>query len=131
MLLERLVLVAAGGAIGSVARYLVTVGATRALGADFPYGTLVVNVSGAFVIGLVQELALGAGLIPERARLFLATGVMGGLTTYSAFTYETVQLADAGAWARAVVNVVATTGACLACCVVGMLVARMVLRPAA
>ena len=131
MLVERLLLVAVGGALGSAARYLVALGAVRWIGADFPYGTLLVNVAGAFLIGLVQGLAVDTGVMPERARLFLATGLMGGLTTYSAFAYETVQLADTGAWTRAMVNVVATTGVCLVFCIVGMVLARHLLRFAA
>lgn len=128
MLLERVVLVAIGGALGSVARYLVALGAARALGADFPYGTLIVNLAGAFLIGFVHELALDSILMPDQARLFLATGLMGGLTTYSAFSYETVRLAQAGAWTRATINVGLTTAACLMLCVLGMLAARFVLR---
>jgi CrcB protein len=131
MLVERLALVAAGGALGSIGRYLVALVAARMLGADFPYGTLLVNVAGAFAIGLVQELALDATAMPERARLFLATGLMGGLTTYSAFSYETVRLVETGAWPRAVLNVVATTGACLVFCLLGILVARILLRQVA
>ena len=124
MLGERLLLVAFGGAAGSAARYLVAIAAARWIGHDFPYGTLIVNVAGAFVIGFVQELAVDVGIMPERARVLLTTGLMGGFTTYSAFTYETVRLAESGAWVRAVVNVVATTGACLVVCVVGMMLAR-------
>ena len=128
MLLERVVLVAVGGALGSAARYLVALGAARALGADFPYGTLIVNLVGAFLIGFVQEVALDSILMPEQGRLFLATGLMGGLTTYSAFSYETVRLAQAGAWTRATINVGVTTGACLMLCLLGMFVARLLLR---
>ncbi|MBI1737552.1 MAG: fluoride efflux transporter CrcB [Candidatus Rokubacteria bacterium] len=128
MLVERLVLVAVGGALGSAARYLVALGAARVIGAEFPYGTLIVNLAGAFVIGLVQELALDSFVMPEPARLFLATGLMGGLTTYSAFSYETVRLAQTGAWTRATINVGVTTGAGLALCLLGMVVARYLLR---
>jgi CrcB protein len=130
VLLEHLVLVAVGGAVGSAARYLVAVGAVRALGGDFPYGTLFVNVAGSFAIGVVQELAFGAALLPERARLLLATGVMGGFTTYSAFAWETVRLAETGAWTRVLLNVAATTGACVVFCVLGIVLVRTVIRPA-
>jgi CrcB protein len=122
-------LVCVGGALGSGLRYLAAVGAGRWLGLDFPYGTLLVNVVGSFAIGLVQELAYGARLLPEGARLFLAAGVLGGLTTYSAFSYETMRLAEAGAWPRAWLNVLATTGLCLAVCLLGILAGRALAAP--
>ena len=84
-------LVCLGGAIGSGLRYLVGGLALRWLGADFPYGTFIVNVVGSFLIGLIQEVATTSQLIPESTRLFLTVGIMGGLTTYSSFSYETVR----------------------------------------
>ena len=97
------------------------------LGAGFPYGTLMVNLAGAFLIGLVQQLA--AGLIPETARLFLVVGVLGGMTTYSAFTYETVRLMMLAEWGKVWTNVVVTTGLCLVLCWLGMAVGRIVTGP--
>jgi CrcB protein len=120
----RLALVCLGGAFGSGLRYVVGVLAIRWLGADFPFGTLIVNLSGSFLIGFVQEAATRSVLLSESARLFLAVGVMGGLTTYSAFSYETVRLMQTGAWTRAWVNLVVTTAACLGLCVAGMATAR-------
>ncbi len=90
--MDRVVLVAVGGGVGSVLRYLTNGLAVRWLGLDFPYGTLIVNVVGSFLIGLVQALAEEAAVLPEPARLFLSVGVMGGFTTYSAFSFETVRL---------------------------------------
>ena len=116
-----------GGAVGSGARYLVAVGAARWIGADFPWGTLIVNLVGAFLIGLVQYLA-GAQTLSEESRLLLSTGVMGGLTTYSAFSYETVRLVQLGAWRAASLNVVVTTVLCLALCVAGMALGRLLTR---
>jgi CrcB protein len=123
----RLLLVCLGGALGTGLRYLTSLGAARWLGVDFPWGTLVVNLSGAFVIGLVQQVGLGSTLLSDDTRLFLTTGMMGGLTTYSTFSYETVRLAQEGEWGLAGVNVVATTAACLALCVLGMAVGRLLL----
>ena len=81
--------VAAGGAIGSVLRHVLGVMALRHLGADFPWGTLTVNVVGSLVIGIIGgAVAAGAALAPE-ARLFLVTGVLGGFTTFSAFSLDT------------------------------------------
>ena len=88
----RVLLVAAGGAVGSALRYLVATVAVAWLGPAFPWGTLFVNLVGSFLIGLVQQLATEALVLGEETRLFLTTGVMGGLTTYSAFSYESVRL---------------------------------------
>src|SRR5262249_57028910 len=86
---SHLVLVCIGGALGTGVRYLAGLFALHWFGMGFPYGTLAVNLVGAFLIGLVQHVAAVA-LIPESLRLFLAVGVMGGMTTYSSFSYETV-----------------------------------------
>jgi len=117
-------LVALGGAVGSALRYASNVLAIRWLGLDFPYGTLFVNLTGSFLIGVVQALAAEATVLPEPARLFLSVGIMGGFTTYSAFAYETVALAGADAWPRAVANVAVTTLGCLLLCALGIVVGR-------
>ncbi len=123
-MVERVLLIGLGGGLGSIARYLTALAAARWLGLEFPYGTLIVNVVGAFLIGLVQELALDSLLVPESMRLFLVTGVLGGFTTYSAFSYETVRLVQMEAWGRAIVNVGLTTTVCLILCVIGMAAGR-------
>jgi fluoride exporter len=123
--MERLLLISLGGAIGTALRYLTSVLAARWFGTEFPYGTLIVNLVGAFVIGLVQQIGMQTVLIPDNTRLFLTTGMMGGLTTYSAFSYETVHLMELGAWHYAVINIVLTTIACLLLCFLGIAVGRM------
>ena len=127
--MERALLITVGGAIGTLLRYLVSLLAAHWLGTEFPYGTLIVNVSGAFVIGLVQQLGTEALLIPDNVRLFLTTGMMGGLTTYSTFSYETVRLMEAGSWNQAWVNILVTTVICLSLCFLGMGVGRMLVTP--
>jgi CrcB protein len=124
---ERLLFVAVGGAIGSAARYLVSILAAVWFGSEFPYGTLIVNLVGAFIIGLVQELGTEALLLPDNIRLFITTGMMGGLTTYSTFSYETVRLMEANAWPQAWVNVIVTTVICLTLCFFGIAVGRLLL----
>ncbi len=123
--MERVLLIAFGGAIGTLLRYLTSLMATRWLGSEFPYGTLIVNLVGAFFIGLVQQLGTEALIIPDDARLFLTTGIMGGLTTYSTFSYETVRLMQIGAWNQAWINITVTTVVCLSLCFLGMAVGRM------
>ncbi len=119
----RLLLVCLGGAAGTGLRYAAAILGARWLGADFPYATLVVNLAGSFAIGLVQQVAL-AGTMSETLRLVLVTGVLGGFTTYSAFSYETVHLMQTGAWGRAVLNVLVTTAGCLALCAAGLAAGR-------
>jgi CrcB protein len=126
---ERVLLVALGGAIGSSLRYLVATVALAWLGPALPWGTLVVNLAGSFAIGLVQPLATDSLVLGEETRLFLTTGVMGGLTTYSAFSYETVRLMETGAWIPACLNVVVTTVACLTLCYIGLTTGRLLLAP--
>lgn len=84
----NLVLVAAGGAAGSVARYLVTLLAAQALGTHFPWGTLAVNIVGSFLMGLVIALGAHKLQISNETRLLLATGFLGGFTTFSAFSLD-------------------------------------------
>jgi len=120
-------LVAVGGAIGSVLRFLTSIAATQWLGAEFPYGTLIANLSGAFVIGLVQQIGTESLLISDNTRIFLTTGMMGGLTTYSTFSYETVRLMETNAWTAAWINIVVTTALALGLCFLGIAVGRLVL----
>jgi CrcB protein len=127
--MERLLLVAAGGALGSALRYLVATAALGWLGPAFPWGTLIVNLTGSFLIGLVQALATEGLVLGEDTRLFLTSGVLGGLTTYSAFSYESVRLMESGASGPAWLNIVGTTAACLALCFLGLWVGRAILAP--
>jgi CrcB protein len=103
--LDKALLVGAGGFLGSVLRYLVGgVIQSAAAGSSFPYGTLVVNVSGCFAIGLVSQLIEVQGAFGSAARAFLVVGVLGGYTTFSAFGNETVNLMRDGQRVAAVMN---------------------------
>lgn len=121
--MTRLLLVCAGGALGSGARYLVSTWAARALGADFPRGTLIVNALGSFLLALLLGLAGTREAITPEARLFLGAGVLGGFTTYSSFNYETLALLERGVWPAAV-NVALTVLGCLAAGFAGIVAAR-------
>ena len=122
--MTRFLLVCGAGAIGCGARYLVGLWAIERLGTKFPYGTLIVNVVGAFVFALVMELSIRIAEFPPNVRLALTTGFLGGLTTYSSFNYETTQLAISGSTMRALANLGVTILACLAAGLLGLWVAR-------
>ncbi len=118
----RLLLVCAGGALGSGARYLVSTWAARVLGADFPRGTILVNATGSFVLAALFVLP-GSRLSPE-VRLFLGAGVLGGFTTYSSFNTETLALVDQGSLGLAAANVALTVTGCLVAGLLGFAVGR-------
>ncbi|MBX7246037.1 MAG: fluoride efflux transporter CrcB [Candidatus Sumerlaeaceae bacterium] len=121
-----LLLVALGGAIGSVARYLVSLGAGRWLGAGFPYGTFLVNVAGCFFIGVVATIVAQKTVpYPDHIRLALAVGFLGGLTTFSTFALESDKLLSDGQWLLASVNIVGSVVAGLIALRVGVVLARM------
>lgn len=104
-----------GSALGGMARYGCSGLAARYIGAAFPWGTLIVNVSGSLIIGFLAALAAADGrlLISPDARAFLMIGVCGGFTTFSAFSIETLNLAHDGDWLRAGANVVLSVVLCL------------------
>jgi CrcB protein len=112
-----------GGALGTGSRYLVGLGAAKVLGTGFPYGTLVVNVVGSFLISVVMYLSIDAGALSLPVRLFLTTGFMGGFTTYSSFNYETLKLFQSGAWEIGAINVLVTLLACATSGLLGLFVA--------
>jgi CrcB protein len=124
----RLLLICLGGAVGTGARYLLGGLVVRWLGPDFPYGTLLINVLGSFLIGLIQQVGLSTLLIPDTLRLVLTIGVLGGFTTYSSFSYETLKLAEAGSWVGASLYVGLTTALCLGCCAVGLSLGRVLVE---
>lgn len=100
--------VGAGGAIGAIARHFVAGSMMRLLGAGFPYGTLAVNLLGAFVMGaLVEAFALRLSL-PQTAQAFLTVGVLGGFTTFSAFSLEVALLIERHEWGSAALYVTAS-----------------------
>ena len=118
--MDRLAWVCLGSALGGGARYLISQAALQLLGSSFPFGTLTVNVVGSFLIGLIMHVGLETALISATARIFLTTGVMGGLTTYSTFNYETLTLATEGDWQRAALNLAVTVAACLVAGLLGL-----------
>jgi fluoride exporter len=94
--MTHILLVAAGGALGSVFRYLVGLWTLRGFGPSFPWGTLTVNVTGSFLIGILAEAITRKFGAPAEMRVFLVTGVLGGYTTFSAFSLDAITLMERG-----------------------------------
>jgi len=103
-------LIGLGSALGGVLRHLVSHAITRP---DFPYGTLAVNVVGGFAVGLIVFGGMNAGWLSQPMRALVVAGFLGGFTTMSAFTYETVALFGQGAWRLGLTNVLANVGTSL------------------
>lgn len=122
--MDRFMWICFAGAIGTGTRYLVAVWAGRTFGTAFPYGTLIVNVTGCFLIAAIMHVSLSTTLVPPTLRLALTTGFLGGLTTYSSFNYETTRFLQERAWGPGLVNYAVTTGACFAAGLLGLAAAR-------
>jgi CrcB protein len=107
--------VAAGGALGTIARYFVSGIVANAFGQTFPWGTLIINVTGSFVIGFFGGLTGPDGrlLVGGTTRQFVMTGICGGYTTFSSFSLQTLNLMNDGEWAYAGGNVLGSVALCL------------------
>lgn len=122
--MEQLVYIAVLGALGCLCRYFLSGLVYRVCGTSFPYGTLAVNLIGAFLIGLIMEFSIRSALIPPALRIAITIGFLGGLTTFSTFSFETFRLIEDGALLLAFLNVTLSVVSCLACTWVGIMVAR-------
>ncbi len=112
------------GAGGCLARYFLS-GWTHALaGRGFPYGTLAVNVAGSFLLGLVMEGSLRSTLLTPALRIGITVGFMGGFTTFSTFSYETLRLLEDGSFLQAGANVLLNVAVCLLFAGMGIFLAR-------
>lgn len=112
--MDRLLWVMLGGALGSGARYLAVAGVQARWGTAFPWGTLAVNLAGSFLLGLLLPIGLRGTALGPTATIALSVGLLGGFTTYSSFSVETLSLLQRGAFAAALGNVAATLVLCLA-----------------
>ncbi|MDF2572323.1 MAG: CrcB-like protein [Sporomusa sp.] len=117
-MLINILIVALGGGIGASSRYLVSSWAAERFGPNFPYGTLIVNVAGCFIIGLFMALVTDKLVVKPEWRLFVTTGFLGGLTTFSSFSYETMKLLQEADISLALYNVLAN-------CMIGFLATWM------
>jgi CrcB protein len=122
--MQSYVLVFLGSGLGGVLRHLVNVFVPRALGMSFPYHTLSVNILGSFVMGLVAWYFTLRGDSSQSWRLFLTTGILGGFTTFSAFSLETVLLYQRGEMVLTAAYALLSVGASVAALLLGLQVAR-------
>jgi len=123
--LRMILAVAAGGAIGSVARYLAGIGSTRLFGLGFPWGTLLVNVAGSFLIGVLVELFALKWDLSQEVRVLLTVGVCGGLTTFSTFSLDAYVLMARADWWLAAGYVAASVALSIGALIAGLHMVRV------
>ncbi|MBE0574297.1 MAG: fluoride efflux transporter CrcB [Desulfuromonadales bacterium] len=112
------------GGMGCVARYLVSGWIYTLAGKNLPYGTLAVNVTGSLLLGLVMEGSLRSTLLSPELRFGLTVGFLGGFTTFSTFSYETVRLLEEGSVVAAGANILLNVSVCIVAALVGIYLAR-------
>ncbi len=114
------------GALGCISRYLVSGWAYSLVGRSLPYGTLAVNVIGSFLLGLLMEGSLRSTLFSAEIRLGIAVGFMGGFTTFSTFSFETMRLLEEGSFLHAGANIVLNIVVCILFAALGIFLARQI-----
>ncbi|MEA4828003.1 MAG: fluoride efflux transporter CrcB [Clostridium sp.] len=102
--MEKIFYVGLGGFIGAALRYIISTNSSKVFNGQLPYGTLIVNILGGILIGFIMELSSTTNIISSNLKLFLTTGILGGLTTFSTFSYETVALFSNGSYYLALLN---------------------------
>jgi fluoride exporter len=122
--MSHILWIAAGAVLGANARYLVALWATSRLGGDFPYGTLIVNASGSFLVGFLLTLAAARFAVPLELRLFLIVGFLGSYTTFSTYAIESILLLQHGSIWGSLLNIFGTNLLCLLCVLLGILLSR-------
>lgn len=122
--MNQLLAITLGGGLGSLLRFGMSTWVYARLGRDFPYGTLAVNVVGSLVIGLLYVLLVERLNAAPVWRAALLIGVLGGFTTFSSFSLETINLLEAGEWLRAALNVILSVLLCLAATWLGLMLGR-------
>ncbi|MCP5098141.1 MAG: fluoride efflux transporter CrcB [Chloroflexi bacterium] len=122
--MNRYIFIAIGAALGANARYLVGVWAGNRFGADFPYGTLIVNITGSFILGFLVTLAAGRLQISPEMRLLLAVGFLGSFTTFSSYAVESLTLWQDNSFWIGLRNILLNNGVGLLCALLGVFLAR-------
>jgi len=124
--LTNLIAIAVGGAFGALSRYGASQWVYSLLGRSFPFGTLVVNVAGSFVMGFLAVLLIERLVAGPELRAFLMIGFLGSFTTFSTFSLETVNLISSGEVIKAGVNMLISVFVCVTACWFGMLLGRQI-----
>jgi CrcB protein len=125
----KILWIALGGALGTLARYQLDGWTQGKLGTAFPFGTLAVNLIGSFLMAGLMHIGLRTEAVPAVVRVALTTGLLGGFTTYSTFNYESQRYIQDGAWPMALANIAVTVLGCLAAGLAGSFVARSLVGP--
>lgn len=125
--IQPLLWIGLAGAVGAVLRYLITQGVMNVFGRGFPFGTLVVNVLGSFMVGVLFVVFWERAEAGELLRLVLIVGLLGSLTTFSAFSLDTWILVQQGAFLKAGANILANVAICLAATWLGIIATRTVI----
>ncbi len=115
-----------GGGIGAASRHGINLLAARMLGTGFPYGTILINVAGSLAMGLIAEFFALKGGLPQHWRLFLTTGILGGFTTFSAFSLEAALLYERGELIGAAIYVVASVVLAILALFAGLAIVRLI-----
>jgi len=121
---DKYFIIGLGGFLGANARYLVGTWAAQKWGTTFPFGTLLINVTGSFILGLFLGATTERFLIDPRGRLFFAVGFLGAYTTFSTYTYESVQLLLNGSWWPGAANLLTSNLLGLTASILGILLGR-------
>ena len=122
--MDKYLIIGLGGFLGANVRYVVSGWAAEKWGASFPYGTLLINVTGSFILGVFLAAVTGRLAIDPRWRLFFAVGFVGAYTTFSTYTYESMQLVLAGGWWPGLLNLLASNALGLAAALLGIALGR-------
>jgi CrcB protein len=122
---NQVLAISIGAVLGANARYFVALWAAARFGLGFPFGTLLVNTTGSFILGLLITLFLGRLSVSPEVRLLLVVGFLGSFTTFSSFAVESISLAQSGAFGKAMVNIFANNVLSLGCALLGVYLARL------
>lgn len=122
--MQTVLLISLGAVLGANLRYFIAQYVARIVPSDFPYGTLVINISASFVLGFFMIWTTQRVLADPRWRLFAAVGFCGGYSTYSSYAFETFALFEKGQLAPAIWNILATNGICFIAVILGAALAR-------
>ena len=124
--MQTVLLISLGAIVGANLRYFFAQYVASALGATFPYGTLIINITGSLILGFFVVLSTDRFIMDPRWRLVIAVGFCGGFTTYSSFAYETFALFEKGRYLASALNILSTNVLCLAGVTAGAFLAKAI-----